>query len=258
MCCRAPRMRIRPSDMGGARTRERSSVGRRTVRICQHMRRPKVIPAARAAPRGASVEGSEVALPHPCSNNTHSLEEAITKVIKDAGMDNARLSAHGTTYPIWLNASAGSVGTGAEADGCPAGDLGTSSATEQPLVLLVEDNHINQVVALEFLALMGLQARLAKNGIEALAACAETAPDLVLMDIQMPGMDGLECARQLRQQQRDGKLAGFPILALTAHALDADVAASMAAGMDEHLTKPLDFIALRSRLQRWLKMPEAN
>ncbi|MDY0744015.1 response regulator [Paucibacter sp. R3-3] len=131
------------------------------------------------------------------------------------------------------------------------------AAQAKPVVLLVEDNHINQVVALEFLGLMGVQARLAKNGLEALAACAESVPDLVLMDIQMPGMDGLECTRRLREQQRAGTLAHFPILALTAHALDSDVAASMAAGMDEHLTKPLDFSALRTRLGRWLTLPSS-
>jgi len=131
-------------------------------------------------------------------------------------------------------------------------------APQEPVVLLVEDNHINQVVALEFLALMGLQTRLAKNGLEALAACAEQAPDLVLMDIQMPGMDGLECARRLRALQSTGELPAFPILALTAHALDSDVKASMDAGMDEHLTKPLDFAALRTRLGRWLKLPGQN
>jgi CheY-like chemotaxis protein len=129
-------------------------------------------------------------------------------------------------------------------------------AADKPTVLLVEDNHINQVVALEFLSLMGVQSRLAKNGLEAVALCLEAAPDLVLMDIQMPGMDGLECARRLRALQREGKLPQFPILALTAHALDADVAASLEAGMDEHLTKPLDFVALRTRLQRWLKLVE--
>ena len=169
-------------------------------------------------------------------------------------MDNTRLLAPLTTHPLWLSAPPGGAGAGA-LQPCQDGDV---SGQRQPQVLLVEDNHINQVVALEFLALMGVQARLAKNGIEALTACEEAAPDLVLMDIQMPGMDGLECARRLRAQQRDGKMAAFPILALTAHALDADVAASMEAGMDEHLTKPLDFVALRTRLQRWLKLPEPN
>ncbi|MFT7775403.1 response regulator [Roseateles sp.] len=154
--------------------------------------------------------------------------------------------------PFWLNAAA----HGAGVDTPEPDESGVSRGQRQAQVLLVEDNHINQVVALEFLALMGVQARLARNGIEALAACAETAPDLVLMDIQMPGMDGLECARRIRIQQREGRLPAFPILALTAHALDADVAASLEAGMDEHLTKPLDFVALRTRLQRWLKLPE--
>jgi CheY-like chemotaxis protein len=127
-----------------------------------------------------------------------------------------------------------------------------------PTILLVEDNPINQVVALEFLALMGLQTRLANNGLEALQLCAEAAPDLVLMDIQMPGMDGLECARRLRALQGSGELARFPILALTAHALDSDVQASLAAGMDEHLTKPLDFVSLRLRLARWVEMPQSS
>jgi len=156
--------------------------------------------------------------------------------------------------PFWLSAATGGAGVDA-----PEPDKDDSSEGQrQAQVLLVEDNHINQVVALEFLALMGVQARLAKNGLEALSACAEAAPDLVLMDIQMPGMDGLECARRIRAQQREGKLPSFPILALTAHALDADVAASLEAGMDEHLTKPLDFVALRTRLQRWLKLPMAS
>ena len=156
--------------------------------------------------------------------------------------------------PIWL----GIAGDAGDADASGPEALGATSGTRPPQVLLVEDNHINQVVALEFLALMGVQARLARNGIEALAACEDDAPDLVLMDIQMPGMDGLECARRIRSRQREGGMANFPILALTAHALDADVAASMDAGMDEHLTKPLDFAELRARLKRWLELPGQN
>jgi CheY-like chemotaxis protein len=127
-----------------------------------------------------------------------------------------------------------------------------------PRVLLVEDNPVNQVVALEFLNMMGVVAVLAADGQEALDACARQVPDLVLMDIQMPGMDGLECARRLRVMQREGQLASFPILALTAHALDADVCASLEAGMDEHLTKPLDFASLRKHLQRWLNLPSSQ
>ncbi|WP_457420535.1 response regulator [Roseateles sp. P5_E7] len=167
-------------------------------------------------------------------------------------MDYSRLLAEVHTHPLWLSAAAGGASAGMPQPGAADAEPGR----HQPHVLLVEDNHINQVVALEFLALMGVEARLAKNGIEALAACEQAAPDLVLMDIQMPGMDGLECARRIRALQREAKLPNFPILALTAHALDADVAASMDAGMDEHLTKPLDFVALRTRLQRWLKLPE--
>ena len=174
---------------------------------------------------------------------------------EDMGMDKSRQPSGAPMHArIWLSTTQ----DGTEAGTPDAGGSNPSAGCHQPLVLLVEDNHINQVVALEFLALMGVQARLARNGIEALSACADTAPDLVLMDIQMPGMDGLECARRLRAQQREGKLPSFPILALTAHALDADVAASLEAGMDEHLTKPLDFVALRTRLQRWLKLPEPN
>lgn len=176
------------------------------------------------------------------------------KVIKDMGMDKSRLPERAPLPPIWLNATAGEAG---EDEPQPGTDE-VARRPRQPQVLLVEDNHINQVVALEFLSLMGIRARLARDGLEALAACVEAPPDLVLMDIQMPGMDGLECARRLRAQQREGSLPAFPILALTAHALDADVAASMDAGMDEHLTKPLDFAALRARLQRWLRLPEPN
>lgn len=170
-------------------------------------------------------------------------------------MDKSRLPEPAQMLvPLWLNAATDSM----DGDAPEHADGTSAQGQRQPQVLLVEDNHINQVVALEFLALMGVRARLAKNGIEALAACSDSAPDLVLMDIQMPGMDGLECARRIRAQQREGTLPAFPILALTAHALDADVAASLDAGMDEHLTKPLDFVALRTRLQRWLKLPTAN
>lgn len=131
-------------------------------------------------------------------------------------------------------------------------------ARHEVTVLLVEDNPVNQMVAMEFLSLLGLGTRLARNGFEALAMCLQGAPDLVLMDIQMPGMDGLESARRLRRWQFEGRLPPFPIIALTAHALECDHAASLEAGMDAHLTKPIDFVTLRDQLRRWIKLPDFN
>ena len=119
-------------------------------------------------------------------------------------------------------------------------------------VLLVEDNPVNQLVGQAYLKALGLQVRLAANGHEALAACAERAPALVLMDLQMPGMDGLEATTLLLAMQRAGQWPGAPIVALTAHATEADRAACHAAGMSAVLTKPLSLDMLRRQLVRWL------
>ncbi|HZT54588.1 MAG TPA: ATP-binding protein [Burkholderiaceae bacterium] len=121
-----------------------------------------------------------------------------------------------------------------------------------PSVLVVEDNPMNQIIAREMVAALGLQPAVVGSGEEAVRSCRSMPPDLVLMDIQMPGMDGLETTRRLRALQDAGELRRFPIIALTAHALGADRQASLAAGMDEHLTKPVQLEQLRGVLNRWL------
>ena len=130
----------------------------------------------------------------------------------------------------------------------PAG----SAAPDRPHVLVVEDNTMNQIIVREMIAALGLYAAVVGSGEEAMNFCRDVSPDLVLMDIQMPGMDGLETTRRLRALQAEGRLPKFPIIALTAHAMTIDADASLSAGMDEHLTKPIQLELLRSVLQRWL------
>ena len=116
-------------------------------------------------------------------------------------------------------------------------------------VLLVEDNPINQEVACELMASVGLAVDLADNGRLAVAMAAESAYDLIVMDMQMPELDGLAATRQIRQ------LAGHrrtPILAMTANAFGDDRQACLDAGMDDHMTKPVEPERLFILLDRWL------
>jgi signal transduction histidine kinase/CheY-like chemotaxis protein len=118
-------------------------------------------------------------------------------------------------------------------------------------VLVVEDNPVNRMIAEEFLRSLGIPARTAEDGAQALAACADAPPRLVLMDLQMPVMDGLAAARALRERQQRGELPDFPIVALTAHAMSTDAQDCRDAGMVGYLTKPLLLDALRDEVARW-------
>jgi len=104
-------------------------------------------------------------------------------------------------------------------------------------VLLVEDNPINQKVATEILRLGGIEPKGAENGLEAVAAVESGHFDLVLMDIQMPEMDGLEATRVIR---RELGLSDLPIIAMTAHATEGDRDKCLTAGMDDYVSKPID------------------
>lgn len=116
-------------------------------------------------------------------------------------------------------------------------------------ILVVEDIEINQEVILELFANVGLSARLAMNGAEALAAVKEKCPDLVLMDIQMPVMDGYEATRRLRAQ---AAYKDLPIIALTANATLEDQEKCIAVGMNAHIAKPVRMEALFERMAKCL------
>jgi two-component system, sensor histidine kinase and response regulator len=105
-------------------------------------------------------------------------------------------------------------------------------------ILLVEDNPINQKVALRLLEKAGHSVTVAWNGREAVTTATEREFDLVLMDVQMPEMDGLEATATIRQQEH-GTERHLPIVALTAHALVGDREKCLQAGMDGYVTKPV-------------------
>ncbi|MBT3361911.1 MAG: response regulator, partial [Rhodospirillales bacterium] len=118
-------------------------------------------------------------------------------------------------------------------------------------VLLVEDNEINQQVARELLENRGITVTIADNGQNAVQAVKENAGafDLVLMDIQMPIMDGYQATAEIRKDYDSDSL---PILALTAHALTGEREKSLAAGLNDHVTKPINPSALYSTMVRWI------
>ena len=120
-------------------------------------------------------------------------------------------------------------------------------------VLLAEDNEINQEVAAEMLSALGYQCRWARNGREAVEQWHRGKVDLILMDCQMPEMDGYEAARAIRVEEGcHTEQRHIPIVALTAHATKGDRDRCLEVGMDDYLTKPLDPQALAAVLAKWL------
>jgi len=117
-------------------------------------------------------------------------------------------------------------------------------------VLLAEDNAVNQKVALIMLQRLGLEADVVANGIEALDALVGVAYDLVLMDCQMPEMDGFEATRRIRERERGSRR--LPVVAMTANAMVGDREKCLEAGMDDHIPKPVRKEALHRALVRWL------
>lgn len=116
-------------------------------------------------------------------------------------------------------------------------------------ILLVEDHPVNQMVILNQLQMLGLEADWVENGKEAIAKLTQQTYDIVLMDCQMPVLDGYEATKELRR--RESSHRHTIVIALTAHALPTDRAKCLAAGMDDYLSKPIDQDALGAMLERW-------
>jgi PAS domain S-box-containing protein len=121
-------------------------------------------------------------------------------------------------------------------------------------ILLVEDNLTNQEVAIGILQRLGWQADIAANGKEALQALATRPYDLVLMDVQMPEMDGYEAAQRIRDSRSSVLNHRIPVIALTAHAMVGDGEKCLAAGMSDYIAKPIDPQTLAKTIEKWLTL----
>jgi len=115
---------------------------------------------------------------------------------------------------------------------------------------LAEDNRVNQKIALRMLQALGAAATLAEDGFQVLKALEQGPFDLILMDCQMPGMDGFAATMRIRERER--QLGGrIPIIAMTANALEGDREICLKAGMDDYVSKPVSRHSLWAALNRW-------
>jgi len=172
----------------------------------------------------------------------------------DAGVD----SELGKGSNFWFRIHAGLVAAGEEGSHAGRQPKDSSRAVEAPLelsgrVLVVEDNLTNRKVIEAVLRNHGLTVSLAEDGLQGVNAIAQgDTPDLVLMDIQMPVMDGYTATQKIRQWEVDNGRPRTPIIALTADAYAEDRQRCLATGMDDFLTKPLDIRQLLLTLSTWL------
>lgn len=140
----------------------------------------------------------------------------------------------------------------------PDGDSQTAVQRRQFRLLLAEDNSTNQMVAVEILKRLGYRADVAANGCEAVRMLAQIPYDLVLMDCQMPEMDGYEATRQIRAGASGVLNPKVTIVAMTANAMKGDREQCLATGMDDYVAKPVNPRALADALAKWLTPPPAS
>jgi PAS domain S-box-containing protein len=165
----------------------------------------------------------------------------------------------GSTF--WFELDLGAPGARALSEPAWIGEVVASSPAAPPpaqedslapLVLIAEDNPVNQVVAVRVLERCGCRTRVAGDGNAVLAALAGDTYDAVLMDCQMPGLDGYQTTTELRRRELASGAPRTPVIAMTASAMKGDVERCLAAGMDDYISKPIRYQVLAETLGRWL------
>ena len=189
----------------------------------------------------------------------HSREEVLRQV-QDSGVNIDGLLikpvAPSTLYDSIMTALGNDTGPGTHQRSERGIRADVARALSGAHILLVEDNDMNREVALEILGRAGILVDVASNGKEALEKIDRVHYDGVLMDCQMPVMDGFEATRLIRAQPR---FASLPVIAITANAMTGDREKCAAAGMNDHIAKPIDMDLMFSALARWVqpRMPSA-
>lgn len=201
--------------------------GRRIQELYEAARRPKVLLAAAA---GRDEESGE--MEGACC------DALVAKPVSAVRLFDAVLEAFGE-----LDATRRIVSKEDE-------DADLARTIQGAHILLVDDNEINQQIAMELLEGAGLKVSVANNGLEAVERVKQDPFDAVLMDVQMPVMDGYQATGEIRKDERFKRL---PIIAMTASAMRQDREDAMAAGMNDHVSKPVDVKELFAALSRWIE-----
>lgn len=206
--------------------------GMELIEIMHELNEVRDVPIVMMISLGSSLNEDDI--------KSHHITAVLTKPIKPAKFYESLLSPLQQKTPFLLKSS------------LPV-QVKSAPIKKQSHILLVEDNQVNQQVALKILDKLGYQAEVANNGIEALAAIQHSTFDLVLMDCQLPEMDGYTATEHIRSLEESGMLSNHvPIVAMTAHALKGDKEKCLRAGMDDYISKPIDIAALASVISHWL------
>ncbi|MEI6877397.1 MAG: response regulator, partial [Spirochaetota bacterium] len=177
--------------------------------------------------------------------------DSLIKPLRYSELYNALVALLVPPVPSGTHGS-GSPPAAAALGNRPGALPGLQPGTARRRVLLVEDNPTNQIVAQVILKKLGLHSDTASNGVEALELLGKSAYDLVLMDMQMPVMDGLEATRRIRDSRSAVLDHGIPIIAMTANAMEDDRRRCFDVGMNDYVTKPIKPEALSELLARWM------
>jgi len=178
---------------------------------------------------------------------------AVIATVAESVTAVATLTATGTATAAGTATATTTTASEAPASNPPERPL--PAAAERPRVLLVEDNFVNQRVAVYMLTKLGAWVDVAKHGREAIDILSTARYDLVLMDCQMPEMDGFEATRMIRDRRSPVLDHDVPVVAMTANAFPEDRARAFSAGMNDFLAKPVDRSVLASTLAKWAKPP---